>query len=138
MTTIINERPPIYDALRRAGMNFNEKYTIFTYGDAIYNPAGLTLLAETIAHEEHHMKQQREIEGGPDAWWDRFIRDAMWRIQQEAQAYKVQYDFVCKSKKSTTGRLHKLVAYAGILGGSAYGNVVTPQAALKIIQSSTV
>ena len=64
---------------------------IFTYGDTIHNPFNVALDAELIRHEETHMEQQ---EGHPDVakvWWDRYIQDPQFRLDQEAEAYGAQY-----------------------------------------------
>lgn len=133
---ILNEKPPIYDMLRENGLNFKEDKTIFTYGDAIYNPANIDIPQDLIAHEMEHMRQQREIQGGPEMWWARYIQDPLWRIQQEVEAYRVQYQYFCSKKKSRDAQLRVLVAIGNVLGSATYGNVVTPAAAIRLIQST--
>lgn len=136
MVTIYNFEPP-NDLLRRirgAGMNFNPNTTIFTYGDAIYNPGKADLKADVIAHEETHMRQQREMKGGPDAWWSMYLDNPQWRLGEEIEAYAIQYDFFCSRKKDQLKRVWMLNRISQILASPMYGSQLTPEAASKMIK----
>lgn len=128
---IINEKPPIWDMVVRAGMNPSEQTTVFAYGDAIYNPGGRTLPDDLVAHEETHCKQQK---GKPDEWWVRYIQDPLFRIDQEASAYAVQYKFICEREKDRNRRFVFLHQIATQLSGPTYGNVISQQGAMKMIK----
>jgi signal transduction histidine kinase len=91
---VINERPPIWDDVVNAGLKFNPNTTIFTYGRAIYNPAGIDIPDDLHVHECVHMDQQAKMAGGPDAWWGRYLTDPWFRLSQEAEAYGAQFRYL--------------------------------------------
>lgn len=133
--TILKEKPPIFDAIRANGMNFNPATTIFTYGDAIYNPANVPLPPDLIVHEQVHMRQQREYNGGSDGWWARYLQDPLWRIMQEAEAYGAQYAwYVYNRKRSRDTQLRFLANIANSLASPMYGSQITPEEAVKLIR----
>jgi len=129
---VVKRKPPIYKKIIAAGMK-PTKFAYYTYGDKIYNPSGQDLPDYIIVHEEVHMKQQEEI-GGPEIWWDRYIRDQYFRIEQEVAAYAVQYRFFCKSVKDREKRHKFLSELAWILASPTYGSVITTAAAHDMIK----
>ena len=130
---VLEEKPPIYDAIIANGMHPHEG-VIYTYGDTIYNPSGLVLPEHLIQHELTHVGQQGT---DPDAWWGRYLIDPYFRIEQESHAYAKQYDFMCKTMKDRNQRFRLLMQIANILSGPVYGNVITHTAALKSIKDKT-
>ena len=130
---IKNELPPIYEDIIASGLN-PTAYAIYTYGDIIYNPSGVEIPRDIIAHEEVHEKQQQDI-GGPDIWWSRFLDDQYFRMDQEAEAYAVQYDFMCKIRKDRNLRNRILLHYAQTLASPTYGSVLSTTSAMKLIKS---
>lgn len=132
MMQIIKDYPPIYQAIIDAGMNPHEG-VIYTYGDAIYNPNGIELPDHLIKHEETHSRQQRS---DVDAWWGRYLIDPYFRIDQEVEAYAVQYKFICQTMKDRNQRARVLTDFARTLSGPLYGNIIGHQAAFKMIKSN--
>lgn len=129
---ILIEKPPIYDAIISAGMN-PHKGVIYTYGETIYNPSGIELREDVIKHEKFHMRQQGD---DPEGWWSRYLDDQYFRIEQEAEAYARQYDFICKNLKDRNFRARVLVQMADSLSSPIYGSVITEQSAMSIIKSN--
>lgn len=93
MVKIINERPPIWDQAHEV-FEIEDDKTFYTYGDAIYNPAGIKIPDHVIEHEKVHMGQQERI-GGPEIWWHKYLNDPTFRLEQELEAYGRQYQFIC-------------------------------------------
>lgn len=127
---IINEIPPIFKDLVEAGMQPTQ-HTLYTYGDAIYNPSGQDIPEDIMVHEEVHMKQQGD---NPDYWWSRFIDDQYFRVEQEVEAYAVQYRFMCNKFKDRNKRSQILMHYAKVLSSPIYGGVVGTMAAYQMIK----
>lgn len=123
---VLNEKPPIYDKAL-AAFDFNEKTTIFTYGDTIYNPAGINVSLDLHAHEQVHERQQAAMKtilaSGPKNWWKRYIKDAEFRFQQELEAYRAQYAFYKRNVKDRNKLNDYLVFMARELKGPMYGNL---------------
>lgn len=128
---ILNERPPIYDAILANGMHPHDG-VIYAYGDIIYNPSGIAISQDLIEHEQTHSKQQGN---DPDAWWGRYLIDPYFRIEQEAEAYAIQYKFLCTAIKDRNQRFRILMSIASILSGPLYGSVIKRDAAFRIVKS---
>jgi hypothetical protein len=127
---IANELPPIFDDLIAGGMQPGPN-TLYTYGDIIFNPSGKDIPEDIIVHEEVHMKQQGD---NPDYWWSRFIDDQYFRIEQEVEAYAVQYRFICKKHKDRNQRHRILMHFAQVLSSPIYGNVIGTMSAYQMIK----
>ncbi len=131
---ISTELPPIWQSLIDNGMNPSEHITVVTYGDTIYNPGQIRIPPHLEKHEETHSKQQGK---NPDAWWSRYIADPYFRIDQEAEAYARQYDFICKGAKDRNYRTRLMPELARTLSGPLYGNIIDTNAAVKLIKDKS-
>lgn len=129
---IKNEKPPVYDAVTKA---FGKEpiTAIFTYGDTIYNPQKFPLPDHIIEHEKVHMPQQLNYPGGPDAWWERYLRDTEFRVDQEARAYARQYDFCCQQGINRQQKRALLKGLAKILSGQLYDKAIPLDQAKELI-----
>ncbi len=123
--------PPNIEAIRKV-FTFTRR-VIFCYGDTIYNPDNVWIDRPMIVHEEVHMKQQAEI--GIEEWWDRYLADPVFRVEQEKPAYRAQYIDAKKYIK----RIEKLnlyaIALAEALSGDTYGHCIGSKEALLFITS---
>jgi hypothetical protein len=91
--------PPCYrEAQKKFGVNFFRSGVVFTYGDTIHFFKG-NLDPDLIAHESVHIKQHAAYPGGPAAWWRRYLDDGEFRLAQELEAYRAQYQFVLEHYK---------------------------------------
>jgi hypothetical protein len=124
---IKNEKPPIYDKVKKV-LDFDERHTVFTYGDCIYNPAGITVTMDLHIHESTHQIQQQRLNIlkrwlGPWRWWRRYLKDDKFRFDQELQAYRMQYGFMGPQIKDRNQRNDYLVALARQLMSPMYGSL---------------
>ena len=117
---IKNEYPPNYEKIK-AAFDVDGKEVCFAYGDTIYNPLKGDIPEHLMVHEAIHSKQQNT---DPEGWWDRYLTDPMFRLEQEIQAYASQYIYV--------KRLYNEKVYSTFLDGLAhdlaseiYGNIIT-------------
>lgn len=128
---IVQGFPPNIEVLRE---KFNPgPNAIFTYGDTVYNPSGGVLSPELRAHEAVHIKQQ---EGGAEAWWDRYLVDVEFRLEQELAAHRVEYQTYCKSVKDRNKRSRFLNIIAVRLASPMYGGIITSSQAARRIASA--
>jgi hypothetical protein len=126
---IRKEYPPNYrdivDALGKP-----PEHVIYCFGDTIYNPSGKEITADLEIHEQVHSKQQGTA---PELWWDKYLNNSEFRLQQEIEAYGEQYKFACKLVDEIGGGvkmknwLKEKMAQA--LSGKEYGGIITQQAA---------
>ena len=127
---IVLDYPPNY-AVVASTFDLSRVTPVFMYGEILYNPAGIPLESHIIAHEEVHERQQRTI--GPKAWWDRYLTDSQFRIDQEIEAYREQYRFVKNIIKDRNKVARFLHAIATDLSGPMYGSAISYQDALNKI-----
>lgn len=125
---IKKELPPNHEAIKKVLKT--TKYTIYCYGDIIYNPSGKNIMEDLMAHEEVHSKQQEPM--GAENWWKLYIEDPKFRLDQEIEAYKAQVKYAKDNyqrwlRKKT---MEEIVIY---LSSDLYGNLITKEEAKKII-----
>lgn len=94
---ISTDTPPVHEkALKKFGNAANfDKGIVYTYGDTVYVKSG-KLRDDVEAHETVHVVQQTNYQGGAEAWWDRYMSDPDFCLDQELEAYRAQYKFVLK------------------------------------------
>ncbi len=129
------EKPPIWD-LAHKHFVINDSVTFYTYGNVIYNPAGIKLPDHIIAHEQVHMRQQAETNGGPEAWWNTYCESRDFRYEQELEAYRAQYKFYCKGHANRAKREWFLGAVSEHLSSQMYSVGITKEQAEKAISEN--
>lgn len=132
MTTIVKAFPPNYAEIKA---RFNPPPgTVFAYGDTIYSPSSTTLPGDLVAHERVHFEQQRAA-GGPEAWWRRYIDDPQFRLNQELEAYRVQWAAIAHLPRAE--RRARLAHICKSLAGGMYGRLVTKEQARRLIAGAS-
>ena len=126
---IVNELPPNIKEIIKV-FDLKEFNPIFTYGDTIYNPAKLPITKDLIVHEEHHEKQQQKM--GAENWWELYLKDKVFRLSQEIEAYRIQYEYVAEHSNRKE-RKHLLQQMAKNLSSRLYGGLISKREALAII-----
>ncbi len=86
---IINERPPNFDQIQAAFPKAENPGVLFAYDGNIYNPSGIVIPPALIAHEEVHLNRQRN--GGPNSWWDKYLVDSEFRYNEELLAHAAEF-----------------------------------------------
>lgn len=123
--------PPMYREIA-ARFTLSDR-TIFCWDETIFNPSGMKLPKDLIAHEEVHMVQQNRM---PATWWRRYLDDSEFRLAQEAEAYGRQYEYVCSENPNRNYQFQVLQALAMHLAGPMYGRMVTIEAAMGLIREA--
>ncbi len=118
--------------IREAGMDPDVRYTVFTYGDILYNPGGGDIPDDLMVHEETHTKQQSAF---PDEWWDKYLTDKSFRLEQETEAYANQYDYYCSKHKDYYKQQKFVERLASDLSSSLYGNLCNINQAIFLIKT---
>jgi hypothetical protein len=128
---IVKDYPPNYSKIIEAIPSVaKQKDAVFTYGDTIFNPYGGEVQDHLEVHEMIHEKQQEKI--GIEEWWNKFLTDTKFRLEQELEAYRAQYQFVFK----TYGRANATMFVKEIakdLSGVLYGGIIGYKQARKEI-----
>ena len=89
-------------------------------------------MGHLLAHEEIHEKQQEEY--GVQKWWDRYLIDKDFRLSQELEAYRAQYEFFTRSNKDRNIQYRFLVALAVDLASEMYGDIIKVYDAIERIK----
>lgn len=129
---ILNEYPPFWQDILDAGMS-PANTILATYGDTIYNPSASDIPEHLMMHEKVHSLSQGD---DPQKWWNRYLTDPYFRIDEEVEAYREQYKFICKSVKDRNRRAQILSQLATSLASPMYGSIITHQGAAQFIQKS--
>jgi hypothetical protein len=103
---------------------------IFAYDGKIYAPEGGPLPPELIAHEQVHFRQQGNDVAG---WWDRFLTDPEFRLDQEMEAHRIEWQVFLASKPSRRERRFRLKQMGKRLSAPMYGRIITANQAMKAI-----
>lgn len=114
---VSKEYPPNYAKIVEAFPECVEKKAVFCYGDTVYNPFDNLITPDLMEHEEVHAVNQGNY---PDKWWDKYIHDKEFRLDEEIQAYSAQYQFI-KPKVTNRNLKHFLTRMAESLSSGLYG-----------------
>jgi len=103
---------------------------IFTYDGILYVPSGNKISLDLMAHEETHVKQQKEM--GVKEWWDLYYIDPEFRLTQELEAYTNQYKYGVENYNRHYRRqlLKKVIED---LSGPLYGHIISKDKAKELI-----
>lgn len=130
---ISRDKPPIWDEAQKH-FEIDHRITVFTYGDTLYNPAGIYIDADLMAHEQTHSRQQAATEGGPAAWWQRYFADPDFRKVQELDAYQNQYEHYCRTHKGHEQRFRYRMELARTMASNMYKTGILTSDAMGIIK----
>ena len=126
---IVEEFPPNIEKIRATFELTGGE--IFAWDDIIYNPSGGHLSTALIAHENVHKKQQN---GDPESWWERYLVDAEWRLQQELEAHRVEYRWFCRENRDRNKQSKYLIEISKRLASPMYGSLLSQREAAKKIK----
>lgn len=101
--------------------------TIIAYDKVIYCNEKLPQHLEI--HERRHLIRQEKQ--GLDVWVNKYLSDVKFRLNEEVIAYREQ----CESIKDRNVRERLRIMCAKDLSSPLYGNLVTFEEALKLLQS---
>ncbi len=95
-------RPEVYQKAKdkfQFKMDF-EAGMVFAYYPYIHVYRG-SLDEDIAVHECIHLGRQKEM--GVEVWWEKYLTDDKFRLNEELLAYRAQYRFI---QKNWPGRLH--------------------------------
>ena len=123
------EQPEIFD---RCAKVFNIKWkdgVIITYGDTIYCKYPLSFGKQQ--HEHVHIDQQAEY--GVEAWWDKYLTDKQFRLDQEVEAYKKEIKYIRNKVKDYVLK-NRLIDSIKDLSSPMYGTICTKEQAEVLLK----
>ena len=87
MRIIVGRYPPNFERID-AVFHTREKPVLYCFGDAIFNPMQIEVPPFLIAHESVHCERQGDQ---IEEWWDRYLADPAFRLQEELPAHAAEY-----------------------------------------------
>lgn len=124
MMQVVVGYPPNFAAISAAFPQARNTGVLFAYGEIVYNPSGVVIPLQLIAHESVHEKQQAH-EGGPANWWASYIADEEFRMMQELPAHQTEFRNYCLRVKDRNLQAKMLHGIASRLSGKLYGNAMS-------------
>lgn len=125
---VLNINPPNFEKI---AAKFTLKgLEVFTYGDTIYNPGNGIITSDLEAHEAVHMKEQGEA---PAAWWEKYLIDPQFRLNQELKAYREQRRVYMQGPHTRNDIALFTYKLARDLASPMYGNLLSVLEAHKLI-----
>ena len=125
---IYGEDPPFIDFIKKS-FKVNDD-TVYTYGDTIYYKGG-ELSDSLISHEITHVLQQTKM--GKDEWWEKYLEDEKFRLDQEVEAYRNQYK--AGELSGVKGLNLLLDKISKDLSSGLYGYIISYEEAKKLIKN---
>lgn len=144
---IVKTFPPNFEEVKKVFPKCEEQQAIFCYGDNIHNPFDSQITEDMKVHEAVHSRQQGK---DPKGWWDRYVSDVVFRIQEEAEAYSAQLFYLKNTKfpkqdeRGKTAEVYLptrvtdwyLDKIAQTLSGPLYGEAITYHKAHTLVRKN--
>lgn len=128
---VVEDYPPNIDKIDAVLHVRRQSGIVFAYESKIYAPDGSDLPYDIHVHERVHF-DQHEKAGGSDVWWDRYLSDVEFRLDQEVEAYRAQLAWIDKNLGRTSRRHHR-DHICRTLSAPMYGNLVTKKQAARLL-----
>lgn len=139
---VIVAPPPMMDLID-ATFQVAGKPVIFAWGDKIYNPCGVKIGPELLAHEAVHRTQQltgTHQFGGARAetairdWWYRYCADPQFRLEQEIPAHAAEFKKLLAMHGDASNNARIALSNVALkLAAPLYGKLITVAEAKKAI-----
>lgn len=113
------ERPPLWADIDTK-FHVAGKKVIFSWGDIIYNPEGITIPPELFVHEKVHGIRQLSGTGDVLDWWHHYIQNEDFRYAEELLAHRAEYEFLAQGLRDRNSLNRLLVRTAARLGAPLY------------------
>lgn len=128
------EHPPMFDAIN-AEFRVVGKPILFAWGDTLYNPAGIVISQPLLEHEAFH--GWRQLDMGVENWWEMYLVNPAFRLEEEILAHAVEYRSVLAAKgNNRKARRGALIQIAKKLSAPLYGRLITEKAARRVLSEA--
>lgn len=107
---------------------------IFSWGaDRIYNPDGVVVGPDLLAHEAVHGERQGTNPASIRQWWVRYLDDPQFRLQEELPAHVCEYQWWLQNgTRPERRRALKEIAYR--LSSPLYGRLIGKSMARDLLR----
>lgn len=119
---ISKEKPPIWNQLEGRFKVRWESGVIVTYGDTVYTING-NMSPDIVVHEQVHIDQQTII--GAEEWWNKYLNDPQFRLQQELEAYSRQINYIVRHIPNRKKQMAIIEHIWKSISSVSYGNMIS-------------
>ena len=127
MARIAYEKPPIFDEAAKLFGVTDKDVIFYSYGDTIFSPTGKMPSDDLLIHEGMHAEQQAHDSGTAKLWWQRYFIDPEWRIEQEAEAFGAQLQWLKRRVKDRNAIARYVHQMAASLSSQMYGKAMASE-----------
>ena len=142
---IVQALPPLFDEID-AAFKVRGRPILFAWGGRIFNPAGVPVPPELMAHERVH--GERQLQGATDGtaegehaiglWWGCYVKDPVFRFEEELLAHVAEFKMLCDCQRhawrSERNMRRTLVRHvARKLAAPLYGNLINVHEAKQLL-----
>lgn len=127
---IVVAQPPNFEKILPVFPMASNVGVIFTYGDTIYNPSDVEIPRELMAHESVHSQRHGD---DPAGWWERYLADPIFRLEEEMLAHRAEYRAFKSWTKDRNQVAAALTRIAARISGPLYGSMISNQHARRLI-----
>ena len=127
---VVDGRPPNYVAIVAVFPGAALPGVIFAYADRIYAPGGRTPTPALQAHEQVHCERQ---DGRPEPWWERYLVDPAFRLDEELLAHRAEYRAYCARHANRVKQAQALAGIATKLAAPLYGGLISAEDAREAL-----
>ncbi len=125
--TILKAFPPNFAEIVKAfPWVKGQQGVLYSWGDHIYNPQGVEIPPELLAHEAVHGERQGEHVGN---WWACYLEDPHFRLMEEILAHRAEWRARLLDRPG-----FGLKQIAARLSGPLYGNLISYEDAAQAIR----
>jgi hypothetical protein len=125
---ILTTKPPNWQRIEDT-LNVKWGTVIVAYSPNIY--CGVEVSNQKQAHEEIHLSRQRDL--GVDLWWEYYLTNPSFRLNEEVEAYKVEVAWVKENIATRNQRRFLLDKIYSDLSGSVYGFICSYDEAKRML-----
>lgn len=129
---VVREYPPNIDKIDAVLHVRKQVGIVYAYGGKIYAPDSNNDLPFDIHEHERVHARQHEEHGGSEAWWDRYLSDVQFRLDQEVEAYRAQLAYI-DAHYGRQSRRHARDYICSTLASAMYGNLVSKKEAATLL-----
>jgi hypothetical protein len=133
---ILHEYPPNIEAIAERFPLARKGGVLFAFSPIIYFPGGSNQVeVALLQHERCHMMQQGD---DPWGWWDKYIADDTFRLEQEFEAHNIEYLTRLGVSANRKERRACLPFVASKLASPLYGSMISRRLAMKRLKKGSL
>lgn len=133
-TKIVDGYPPNFEKIKRAFPMAIRLGIVFAYHDAMYAPGIKEIPYPIKCHENIHLLRQGTTIESAEAWWDEYINDPVFRLEEEILAHKAEYKALTELYPSKQQKMMCLREVAEKLAAPLYGRIINVKSAQLLLK----